>query len=39
MCAGVTVFNGIRQQKLMPGDIVAVQGLGGLGERSLPFDP
>lgn len=37
MCAGVTVFNGIRQQKLMPGDIVAVQGLGGLGHLAVSF--
>lgn len=31
LCAGVTVFNGIRQMGIGPGEIVAVQGLGGLG--------
>ena len=29
LCAGVTVFNGIRQQKIQQGGIVAVVGLGG----------
>lgn len=28
----VTVFNGIRQMRVMPGSVVAVQGLGGLGK-------
>ena len=35
LCAGVTVFNGIRQQKIQPGDTVAIQGLGGLGHLAL----
>lgn len=26
LCAGVTVFNSLRQQKIFPGEIVAVQG-------------
>jgi D-arabinose 1-dehydrogenase-like Zn-dependent alcohol dehydrogenase len=29
LCAGVTVFNGIRQQKIQHGGIVAIVGLGG----------
>ena len=32
LCAGVTVFNGMRQMGITAGDTVAVQGLGGLGE-------
>jgi D-arabinose 1-dehydrogenase-like Zn-dependent alcohol dehydrogenase len=31
LCAGVTVFNGIRKMGVTAGDLVAVQGLGGLG--------
>ena len=37
LCAGLTVFNGIRQQHLMPGSTVAVQGLGGLGHLALQY--
>ena len=37
LCAGVTVFNSLRQQKVIPGDIVAVQGLGGLGHLALQY--
>jgi D-arabinose 1-dehydrogenase-like Zn-dependent alcohol dehydrogenase len=29
VCAGVTVFNSVRNQGAFPGDIVAVQGIGG----------
>jgi D-arabinose 1-dehydrogenase-like Zn-dependent alcohol dehydrogenase len=29
VCAGVTVFNSVRNQDVSPGDIVAVQGIGG----------
>jgi len=32
LCAGVTLFNGVRNMHITPGDIVAVQGLGGLGK-------
>ena len=32
LCAGVTVFNGMRRMGITAGDVVAVQGLGGLGE-------
>jgi len=37
LCAGVTVFNGIRQMGITPGDIVAVQGLGGLGHLAVQY--
>jgi D-arabinose 1-dehydrogenase-like Zn-dependent alcohol dehydrogenase len=37
LCAGVTVFNGIRNMNITPGDIVAVQGLGGLGHLALQY--
>jgi len=37
LCAGVTVFNSIRAQKIVPGDLVAVQGLGGLGHLAVQF--
>jgi len=37
LCAGVTVFNSLRQQKILPGEIVGVQGLGGLGHLALQY--
>lgn len=37
LCAGVTVFNGIRNMGIMAGDIVAVQGLGGLGHLAIQY--
>ena len=37
MCAGVTVFNSMRHQGLLPGDLVAVQGIGGLGHLGIQF--
>lgn len=37
LCAGVTVFNGIRQMKIPVGEVVAVQGLGGLGHLALQY--
>ena len=37
LCAGVTVFNGIRQMKITPGEIVAIQGLGGLGHLAVQY--
>lgn len=37
LCAGVTVFNGIRQMGITAGDIVAVQGLGGLGHLAVQY--
>lgn len=37
LCAGLTVFNAIRNQRLMPGSTVAVHGLGGLGHLAVQF--
>jgi len=37
LCAGVTVFNSMRQMKVMPGEVVAVQGLGGLGHLAVQY--
>jgi D-arabinose 1-dehydrogenase-like Zn-dependent alcohol dehydrogenase len=37
LCAGVTVFNAIRHQRARPGDVVAVQGIGGLGHLAIQF--
>ncbi|KAI0070919.1 GroES-like protein [Panus rudis PR-1116 ss-1] len=37
LCAGVTVFNSLRNMSTKPGDIVAVQGIGGLGHLAIQF--
>lgn len=37
LCAGVTVFNSLRHQNIVPGSTVAVQGLGGLGHLALQY--
>lgn len=37
LCAGVTVFNGIRKMNIVHGDTVAVQGLGGLGHLAIQY--
>lgn len=37
LCAGVTVFNGIRKMNIVPGDTVAVQGMGGLGHLAVQY--
>jgi D-arabinose 1-dehydrogenase-like Zn-dependent alcohol dehydrogenase len=37
LCAGVTVFNGIRQMHIRAGGTIAVQGLGGLGHLALQY--
>jgi D-arabinose 1-dehydrogenase-like Zn-dependent alcohol dehydrogenase len=37
LCAGVTVFNGIRKMGIVPGDVVAIQGLGGLGHLAVQY--
>jgi D-arabinose 1-dehydrogenase-like Zn-dependent alcohol dehydrogenase len=37
LCAGVTVFNGIRKMHVEQGAVVAVQGLGGLGHLAVQY--
>jgi D-arabinose 1-dehydrogenase-like Zn-dependent alcohol dehydrogenase len=37
MCAGVTVYNALRHSGAQPGDVVAVQGIGGLGHLGLQY--
>jgi len=37
LCAGVTTFNALRHSGARPGDLVAVQGIGGLGHLALQF--
>ena len=37
MCAGVTVFNALRHSGARPGDVVAVQGIGGLGHLGIQY--
>jgi D-arabinose 1-dehydrogenase-like Zn-dependent alcohol dehydrogenase len=37
MCAGLTTFNSLRHSGALPGDLVAVQGVGGLGHLGIQF--
>lgn len=37
MCAGVTTYNALRHTDAMPGDLVAILGLGGLGHLAVQF--
>jgi D-arabinose 1-dehydrogenase-like Zn-dependent alcohol dehydrogenase len=37
MCAGVTTFNALRNSGARPGDLVAIQGIGGLGHLGIQF--
>ncbi len=37
LCAGVTTFNSLRHSGAQAGDLVAVQGLGGLGHLGIQF--
>ncbi|GAA5821016.1 hypothetical protein JCM3770_004472 [Rhodotorula araucariae] len=37
LCAGITVYNSMRHMDLHPGDLVAVQGVGGLGHLAIQF--
>ena len=37
LCAGITTFNALRHSVAKPGDLVAVQGLGGLGHLGIQF--
>jgi len=37
LCAGITTYNSLRHSGAMPGDLVAVQGVGGLGHLGIQF--
>jgi len=37
LCAGITTFNALRHSRALPGDLVAVQGVGGLGHLGIQF--
>jgi len=37
LCAGITTYNALRHSGAMPGDLVAVQGIGGLGHLAIQF--
>jgi len=37
LCAGITVFNGMRKMNIEQGAVVAVQGLGGLGHLAVQY--
>jgi len=37
LCAGVTTYNALRNADLQPGDLVAVQGIGGLGHLGVQY--
>jgi D-arabinose 1-dehydrogenase-like Zn-dependent alcohol dehydrogenase len=37
LCAGITVFNALRHSGARAGDLVAVQGIGGLGHLGIQF--
>jgi len=37
MCAGVTTFNALRHSGALPSDLVAIQGIGGLGHLGVQF--
>jgi D-arabinose 1-dehydrogenase-like Zn-dependent alcohol dehydrogenase len=37
LCAGVTTFNALRHSGALPGDVVAILGIGGLGHLAVQF--
>ncbi|MGC1579249.1 MAG: alcohol dehydrogenase [Beijerinckiaceae bacterium] len=37
LCAGVTTFNALRRSGAIPGDVVAILGIGGLGHLGVQF--
>ena len=37
LCAGITTYNALRHSGAVPGDLVAVQGIGGLGHLGIQF--
>ena len=37
LCAGLTTFNSLRHSGALPGDLVAVEGIGGLGHLGIQY--
>lgn len=37
LCAGITTYNSLRHSGAQPGDLVAIEGLGGLGHLAVQF--
>jgi D-arabinose 1-dehydrogenase-like Zn-dependent alcohol dehydrogenase len=37
LCAGITTFNALRHSGALPSDLVAIQGVGGLGHLGIQF--
>lgn len=37
LCAGITTYNSLRHSGALPGELVAVQGIGGLGHLGIQF--
>lgn len=37
LCAGITTFNALRRSVALPGDLVAILGIGGLGHLGVQF--
>jgi alcohol dehydrogenase len=37
MCAGITTYNALRNSNARPGDVVAIQGLAGLGHLGVQY--
>jgi len=37
LCAGITTYNSLRHSGALPGDLLAVQGIGGLGHLGIQF--
>jgi D-arabinose 1-dehydrogenase-like Zn-dependent alcohol dehydrogenase len=37
LCAGITTYNALRHSGAMPGDVVAILGIGGLGHLGVQF--
>jgi len=37
LCAGITTYNALRRTGALPGELVAIQGIGGLGHLGIQF--
>ncbi|MBZ5675043.1 MAG: alcohol dehydrogenase [Acidobacteriia bacterium] len=37
LCAGITTYNALRHSGALPGDLVAIEGIGGLGHLGVQF--